>query len=95
MTEKAVPQRSSNQRPGEAAAPAGAGPTVVGTGWSSILVVKGVGASAPDQAALLNQLTTRVPEGRLLTTGLVSVLLTDDGRLLVGAVTPAALRAAA
>lgn len=72
----------------------GARPTVVGEGWSSVLVLPGVEVPAAQQAQL-GQLTTRVPEGRLLSTALVSALLTDDGRLLVGAVTPAALRDAA
>ena len=35
---------------------------------------------------LLDSLTTRVPEGRLLHDPLLSALITDDGRLLVGAV---------
>ena len=39
-----------------------------------------------DTSALYNQLTTVVPEGRLLTSALLSVLVTDDGRVLVGAV---------
>lgn len=39
----------------------------------------------------LDELATRVPEGHLITTSLVSVLLTDDNRVLVGAVTPAYL----
>lgn len=48
-----------------------------------------------DPAALLDQLTDEVPEGRLLTSTLLSVLLTDDGRVLVGAVPPATLQAMA
>ena len=106
VTQKAAPRqaapRSTPQGPAHDTSPdrptdtgAGTGPTVVGTGWSSILVAPGIDAAAADQAALLDQLTTRVPQGRLLTTALVSVLLTDDGRLLVGAVTPEILRAAA
>ena len=35
---------------------------------------------------------TPVPGGRLLSTALVSVLITDDGKMYVGAVTPAALQ---
>lgn len=87
--EVALPQRRT-----AAPAPEGPAPTVVGEGWSSVLVLQGVRVPA-EQEALLGQVATRVPEGRLLSTALVSVLLTDDGRLLVGAVTPAALRAAA
>lgn len=76
---------------------AGPAPTVIGEGWASIVVLAGVDAAVldPEQLALVDQVTTRVPEGRLLTTALVTALLTDDGRLLVGAVTPEALRAAA
>jgi hypothetical protein len=48
-----------------------------------------------DGAALYEQLTTEVPEGRLLSSTLLSVLVTDDGRVLAGAVPADALRAAA
>lgn len=48
-----------------------------------------------DTATLYDQLTTAVPEGRLLTSTLLSVLATDDGRVLVGAVPADTLRAAA
>jgi hypothetical protein len=51
------------------------------------------------QAALLAQLTQPVTfaggSGRLLSTKLVTVLLTNDGRLFIGAVTPAVIEAAA
>lgn len=46
-----------------------------------------------DGAALYEQLTTEVPEGRLLSSTLLSVLVTDDGRVLAGAVPAEALRA--
>ena len=45
-----------------------------------------------DTAALYQQLTTQVPEGRLLSSALLSVLVTDDGRVLVGAVPAETLR---
>lgn len=48
-----------------------------------------------DVAALYTQLTTEVPEGRLLSSALLSVLVTDDGRVLVGAVPAETLRALA
>ncbi|HEY0214995.1 MAG TPA: hypothetical protein VGC57_01235, partial [Cellulomonas sp.] len=53
--------------------------------------------SAPslDTSALYDQLTTAVPEGRLLSSTLLSVLVTDDGRVLVGAVPGQTLRDAA
>ncbi|WP_028049097.1 hypothetical protein [Cellulomonas sp. URHD0024] len=48
-----------------------------------------------DTSALYDQLTTVVPEGHLLTSALLSVLVTDDGRVLVGAVPGATLQALA
>lgn len=48
-----------------------------------------------DAAALLDQLTDEVPEGTLLSSTLFSVLFTDDGRVLVGAVPAETLRAMA
>ena len=53
------------------------------------------GRPSLDATALYDQLTTAVPEGRLLSSTLLSVLITDDGRVLVGAVPADALRAAA
>ncbi|WP_336922493.1 LolA family protein [Aquipuribacter sp. SD81] len=47
---------------------------------------------AGDPAALLEGLTAEVDGGRVLTSTLLSVLLTDDGRVLVGAVEPAVLQ---
>ena len=48
-----------------------------------------------DTTALYDQLTTAVPEGRLLSSTLLSVLVTNDGRVLVGAVPAETLRAMA
>ncbi|MBO3084623.1 LolA family protein [Cellulomonas fengjieae] len=48
-----------------------------------------------DTTALYDTLTTPVPEGRLLSSALLSVLVTDDGRVLVGAVPGATLQAMA
>lgn len=48
-----------------------------------------------DGTALFDQMTEVVPEGRLLSSTLLSVLITDDGRVLVGSVSADALRAAA
>ncbi|MDQ0374094.1 LolA family protein [Cellulomonas humilata] len=48
-----------------------------------------------DTTALYDTLTTEVPEGRLLSSALLSVLVTDDGRVLVGAVPGATLQALA
>lgn len=75
---------------------------VVGTGWTAVLVADGVAlpgtrplpgtdlkadpTSTSRMAALLTRAATRVPEGLLLRTTLLSFLLTDDGHLYVGAV---------
>jgi hypothetical protein len=48
-----------------------------------------------DTTALYDTLTTAVPEGRLLSSALLSVLITDDGRVLAGAVPGATLQALA
>ncbi|EYR64584.1 hypothetical protein N866_07985 [Actinotalea ferrariae CF5-4] len=48
-----------------------------------------------DTTTLYDSLTTEVPEGRLLTSALVSVLVTTDGRVLYGAVPADVLRALA
>lgn len=48
-----------------------------------------------DTAALYDQLATPVPEGRLISSTLLNVLVTDDGRVLVGSVPAETLRAAA
>ena len=45
-----------------------------------------------DMGALFDQLTTKVPEGRLFSTTLLSVLMTNDGRVLMGAVPADTLR---
>ena len=73
----------------------------VGEGWTTVVVVRGVRAPGADGGALA-AFVDRLPEvsgswgrGRLMTSALVSALLTDDGRLLVGAVPPELLYAAA
>ena len=77
------------------------GPTVVGEGWTSVLVTKGVDVSnvnSPEMTALLRsakEVSGSYGKGRVIRTALVSALLLDDGRLLVGSVTPDVLEAAA
>ena len=88
---------------------AGSGaPRVVGTGWTSVVVLSGVtepaarGGDTGSATGQLAQVLDRLPRvsgtwgsGRLMSGKLFSVLLTDDGRLLVGAVSPELLYAAA
>lgn len=89
--------------------PAGAEPdvSVVGDGWTSVLVLpadavaaasgeagNAAGSDGP-LAMLPPDLLTPVDGGSVLTTSLLSVMVADDGRILVGAVTPEVLTAAA
>lgn len=79
-------------------------PTVTGTGWATIASVPAAATgsssssadqSSADQSKLLDQLTTKVDGGRVLQTSLISVFLTNDGRVLAGAVPVSSLEAAA
>ena len=88
--------------------------TVVGEGWSSVVVARpglaglaalaaaSAGAADDEGSAGLTTLLANLPtvegdwgSGRLLTSRLFSVLLTDDGRVLAGAVDAATLQTAA
>ena len=71
-------------------------PAVTGTGWATIvsLPAGSVPANALDDP-LVAQLTQPVDGGRALSTTLVSVLVTADGRVLAGAVPVSALQSAA
>ncbi|GAA3921136.1 LolA family protein [Actinoplanes auranticolor] len=85
------------------------GTKVVGKGWTSVLVAKmpkGDDAKADNGAAgaagQLDAIVGTLPKtsgtwgsGRLLTSALFSALITDDGRILVGAVAPEKLYEAA
>lgn len=78
---------------------AGDEPTFTGKGWATIaeLPAGTVDQSSlgDDAAGLLGQVTKAVDGGRAVQTSLVSVYLTDDGRVLAGAVPVSALVAAA
>ena len=77
-------------------------PTVIGTGWTSVVEVPAgralsgattrLGSSG---SALLDELTQRVSGGRILQTSLFTVYLRDDGTVFAGAVPAATLLAAA
>jgi outer membrane lipoprotein-sorting protein len=82
---------------------------LVGRGWTAVAAFTGVptsvsrsGGGRDDSTAQLAAVLSRLPKvsgawgsGRLLTSSLASALLTDDGRLYVGAVAPDLLYAAA
>ena len=72
-----------------------AAPVIIGEGWSAVVELPDAseageqGAFAgldPEQLAMLESVTFAVEGGRMMQTALVSVLFTDDGRVLVGAV---------
>ena len=71
-------------------------PEVSGEGWATIVSLPAGSAPAGlSDDPLFAQLTQPVDGGRALSTSLVSVLVTDDGRVLAGAVPVSALQAAA
>ncbi|MEI3844891.1 MULTISPECIES: LolA family protein [unclassified Microbacterium] len=78
-----------------------AAPVVIGEGWATVVALTAADGSGvpqalePAQLAMLESVTTAVEGGRVLQTSLVSVLFTDDGRVLAGAVPAARLVEAA
>jgi outer membrane lipoprotein-sorting protein len=73
--------------------------TVIGSGWDAVLVVP-AGSEAGRLAELTatplyTQLTDAVDGGRAISTTLLSVLITDDGRVFAGSVPVERLQAAA
>ncbi|WP_341361053.1 DUF2092 domain-containing protein [Georgenia sp. M64] len=97
VVEKELPEELAGARPeglhgtdrpsgsdAEHALPFADGVRLDGSGWDAVLVAA-AGADLLDDP-LLEQLTTGTEGGRALTTSLLTVLLTDDGRVLAGAV---------
>ena len=74
-------------------------PEVIGEGWTSVVVLPphdaAGGTTGTDEMPIPDEVLQPVPGGAVLTTSLLSVMLADDGRVLVGAVTPEVLAAAA
>jgi outer membrane lipoprotein-sorting protein len=67
--------------------------TVIGTGWASVLVIRTSDAApaGSDEAKKAQEAIGQLPVGnggRTFNSKLVNVLFTDDGRVLVGSVTP-------
>ncbi len=102
VSEGSADQAAAAQQSATATAKAQAEPKVVGTGWSSVVV-----ATLPPQYATdstqkqVQGLLSAIPKvsgdwgsGRVIDGTLVSAVLTDDGRVAVGMVDPAALYAA-
>ncbi|TDL38093.1 hypothetical protein E2R57_08995 [Arthrobacter nitrophenolicus] len=75
-------------------------PSVTGTGWEMVVGIPAAaaGGTLADSLLrdpLLSQAAVAVPGGRLLSTTLLNVLITDDGRIFAGMVQPDRLQAAA
>lgn len=75
-------------------------PSVTGTGWETVMGIPAAaaGGTLADSLLrdpLLSQAAVAVPGGRLLSTTLLNVLITDDGRIFAGMVQPDRLQAAA
>jgi outer membrane lipoprotein-sorting protein len=103
-----TPTKTAHTKAGKSEKPdRSSAPTVVGTGWTSVIVAKAPtampsAAEAPQGAPDVNRILANLPRvrgtwgsGRLLRSSLFSVLLTDDGRVVAGAVAPELLYAAA
>jgi outer membrane lipoprotein-sorting protein len=101
---KPAPGKPGLVKPG--AVPAKSGdPTVIGKGWTSVLVAKlpteadaTKGKDSQQFAGIVNSLpkvSGSWGSGHLLKSALFSALITDDGRVLAGAVAPETLYAAA
>lgn len=74
-------------------------PTVIGQGWDAVAMVRGVPATGN---GALDQLLAKAPtvsgswgSGKIVTSKMVTALITNDGRVFVGLVTPDTLQAAA
>ncbi len=107
VTQKAAPSAATTaSKKAASAAVKSAAPRVVGTGWSSVVVARmpqgaaATSAGAPTAGAAQSLLAAlpRVSgawgSGRLLDGRLFSAVLSDDGRVAIGAVPPAQLYAA-
>lgn len=89
VQEQQLPARPTGapDGPGDGAAVAASGAQVLGSGWTAVAVFPGGAAdSGPAAGPLLDRLSTSVPGGRLISSALLSVLLTDEGTIYVGAV---------
>ncbi|HWD83473.1 MAG TPA: hypothetical protein VG497_31455 [Kribbella sp.] len=101
IPKQVVPNRVLPRKPG---APGAEKPTVIGQGWDSVVMIKGAGAQVSGLTGNgpLAQLLAKAPtvqgswgKGKVLTSKMVSALITDDGRVFAGLVTPDTLQAAA
>ncbi|WP_138443772.1 LolA family protein [Sinomonas susongensis] len=88
----ATPKASASPKPSQT----GSSQASAAKSWDSVVVIPAdkVPAGLTD-SALVKQLASPVADGKLLSTSLVNVLVTNDGRVVAGAVPAATLMAAA
>ncbi len=67
-------------------------PSMLGSGWTAVARISAGNQMMGSTAGLLEQLSTPVPAGRLITTSLLSVLVTRYGVIFAGPVSGAALQ---
>ncbi|WP_434612220.1 LolA family protein [Arthrobacter sp. A5] len=102
VTQRSLPQQGDRLPPGQPGTPgeqsgsAASQHTVSGTGWDTVIGLPAAAVPAGLTASpLLAQAARTVDGGRLLSTALVNVLLTNDGRIFAGSVPLELLQAAA
>jgi outer membrane lipoprotein-sorting protein len=98
VPKQGAPKQIDPKAPGTAAGK----PTVIGQGWDSVVMLKGAQTTALTGSGPLAQLLAKAPtvqgswgQGKIVTSKMVSALITDDGRVFAGLVTPDTLQAAA
>ena len=98
-----LPTTTPTTKPATKPTTTGSEPKLVGTSWSQVRVISGVGdlTAIENQDPMIAELLGQFPtvtgewgEGKLVNTALFSAVLTTDGRLAVGMVEPALLYAA-
>jgi outer membrane lipoprotein-sorting protein len=96
LPKQVTPPKAVTPKPGTAKP---SQPTVIGKGWEAVVMVRGAKTTGNGP---LDQLLANAPtaqgswgKGKVITSKMVSALITDDGRVFAGLVTPATLEAAA
>jgi outer membrane lipoprotein-sorting protein len=67
-------------------------PQMLGSGWTTVLKLPATNQGGAPALPMLSELATPVPQGQLITTALVSILVTHDGTVYAGAVSGPALQ---
>jgi outer membrane lipoprotein-sorting protein len=71
---------------------ASTGHKILGNGWTAVAEFSTGGQSFHSMGDLLSSASTAVPAGRLITSSLLSVLITNDGHIFVGPVSGSAIQ---